>query len=153
MSQQQSEYGYKKNEKIVTIVLCWHLLERCNDVDMIADVDLKLCWRHQDALALQSGSRFLPAVAQLQQRPQRRAVTSTTGGCCYVQGLHSLQRPQTHRGNISHFLHCNTGLETEGMQQQKPEQDKKICHAFVSISSGECFTNTCTYLAVDSPPD
>lgn len=111
--------GYKSQQVTNTIVFCWHLLECSNDIDMITNVNLKLIPRHQDALALQSGSRFLPAVTQLQQRRQRHTITSLAGGCCNVHRFHSLQRPQSHRSNGGCLLHCNTWTGHEETQQQR----------------------------------
>lgn len=112
---------WRPKRNCVTIVLCWHLLERCNDVSIVADIDLKLCLRHQDALALQNSSRFLPAVAQLQQRPQSRAVAGSTGGRRDVHGAHPLQRPQRHGGDRSCFLHCNTKAR-QGRCSRSPKE-------------------------------
>lgn len=106
---------------LVTIALCWHLFECSNDIPVITNVNLKLCPGHQDALALQSGPRFLPTVTQLQQSSQCCTVTSLACGCSNVQSLHSLQRPQRHRGERSCFLHCNKEKWQEMHQQDQAE--------------------------------
>lgn len=127
---------HKRQDQTGTVGLCRHLLECCNRVVMVTDINFKSGGRHQNALALDVGPRFLPTIAQLQQSGQSSTVLSSAGQRRRVQCVRALQGPQRHWRNGRHLGHCS----------DKPHVRKEPMQMHVTLRAAK------THLAVGSPP-